>query len=111
MNPSGNRSPERETTNAEMRGVIEGIYARQQRMEAELACTRAALANAEAEGRAVASGANLPEEVPLSVLMKTMMETFSAANIANSGREPTGPRDWKPPVWDGRAETFRDLPP
>ena len=105
---SGNESPIRETTNAEMRSIIEDMYTRQQRMEAELASTRAALANAEASRRATASGANPPEEVPLSALLRTLTETFSAASIANSGREPTGPREWKPPTWDGRAETFRD---
>ena len=77
-------------------------------MEAELASTRAALASAEAEGRLKASGAYLSEEGPLSALIRTLMKTFSAASMLNSGRETTGLRDWNPPTWDHRAETCRD---
>ena len=45
--------------------------------------------------------------------MRQMMEAFTKAQVpaaytANSAGEPSGPRDWKPPMWDGQAETFRD---
>ena len=40
-----------ESTEDEMRRVIEGLYARQQQIETELASTHAALNNAEAERR------------------------------------------------------------
>ena len=96
-----------------MRRIITDLYLRQEQMEAELRMTRTALDHAEAArntdtaSRSRAPGADLPEET-LAVLMRTLIETFSAASASNSTREPSGPRDWKPPTWDGRAETFRD---
>ena len=107
MTPSGSGSPKRETTNAEIQRVLEEMYARQRQMEAELASTRAALKNAEAGRRQEASGAD-PRDPPMNALMKALIESVSAASLSSSAGEVSGPRDWKPPTWDGRADTFRD---
>ena len=87
------------TTAAEMRRALKAIYARQQQMEAELASTRAALENAEADRLSRGSAADRTEEVSVSVLMKTLMEALTATSRSNltPGGEASGPRDWKPP--------------
>lgn len=107
-NLSGNDNPDRDTTNADMRRIIEEMFTRQQHMEAELASTRAALNNSEAGRRARASRSDRPEEVSTNTLLRTLIETLSATSTSNSEREVAGPRDWKPPTWNGRADSFRD---
>lgn len=76
-------------------------------MEADLASTRTALEIAEAERRRDANGTD-PRDPPINALMKTLIESVSAASLSSSAGEASGPRDWKPPTWDGRADTFRD---
>ena len=77
-------------------------------MEAELANTRAALMKAEAERRQATPQTPHREEAPISDLMRTLIEALSATSRQNAVSEPSGSREWKPPTWDGRAETFRD---
>jgi len=96
----------------EMRRVIEGLYARQQQMETELASTRAALNNAEAERR---QGAAEPgpstaasDQISLNTLIAVLTQALSARPQPDPEREAAVPREWKPPSWDGQAETFRD---
>ena len=55
-NSSGADVPVPETSNAEMRRVIEEMFTRQQQMENELASTRAALNSAESGRRVEKSG-------------------------------------------------------
>lgn len=103
---SANRSADgdqSQAAHAEMQRVIEEMYTRQRQMEAELANTRMEAARRQGE-----PGVNQPGEASLSSLMRTLIETLTATTVTNSAREPSGPRDWKPPSWDGRAETFRD---
>lgn len=82
---------------------------RQQQMEAELASTRAALDHAGTDRRQAEPGTTRPnEETSTNTLLKTLIETLTLSSLANTGGEASGPRDWKPPSWDGRVETFRD---
>lgn len=118
----------------DLHSVLQEMYARQERLEADLAMTRAALqqteaarqhaesmrlqeaARQQAEAAHVAdttrqrteTATNLPEDVPMSVLIRTLVETLTANSLLRSTGEASGPREWKPPTWDGRAESFRD---
>lgn len=105
---SGSGSPERDAANVDMRRILEEMYVRQQQMENELASTRAALNKAESGRYAAAPDTNAPSEPSMSELVKTLIETLSARSLTESGEEVSGPREWKPPTWDGRTETFRD---
>jgi hypothetical protein len=107
---SENRSSEQEPTNAEMRNIIERMHERQQQMEAELTRVRADYNSAEAPRRAAASGGvSVPQEEPsMAYFMRSLLETLAQGNGRDNGREVTGPRDWRPPTWNGSAETFRD---
>ena len=96
-----------QNTSPELREILEEMFNRQRNMEAELQSLRAIRDRAEAERQRTAP-APVPSEVPLDSLMRTLLETLTATSLANSAREPSGPREWKPPIWDGRADTFRD---
>lgn len=110
------------------------MYVRQGRMEADMATTLAALQQAEAarqqaellrqEGEArhqaemahlaessrqhTAPATNRTEEASMSSLIRTLIETLTTTSALRPAVEAAGPREWKPPSWDGRAETFRD---
>jgi len=105
---SGNDATDQNVSTAELRQAFEGMFLRQQQLEAELASMRAAASRPEPDMTRTAPTATPQEEVPLSTLMRTLLQTLTAASAANSAREPSGPREWKPPSWDGRADTFRD---
>jgi hypothetical protein len=87
--------------NEEVRRILEDMYTRQQQMEAELASTRAALNNAEAERRQ--RGADTTNTAPsdgrsLNDLLVTLTRALSAFSHPNSEREAAVPREWKPPT-------------
>jgi hypothetical protein len=105
---SGNELPEGVTTNAELRQAFERMYARQQQMEAELASARAALYGSQPAQQPPVPEPSPPAEVPMNDLIRTLLETLNGTSQARSGGELARPREWKPPSWDGRAETFRD---
>jgi hypothetical protein len=106
---SGNEAPERLATNADLQRFIEEMFTRQQNMEAELAATRAAMQQSEAERhQRSAERTQIGEDPSTNALLRTLLETLAATSLSNSAKEVSGPRDWKPPTWDGRAETFRD---
>jgi len=86
--------------------ALEEMFIRQREMEAELRSLRAERDRAETDQRQAAPAPS--EAVPLDSLMRTLLETLTATSLANSAREPAGPREWKPPTWDGKADTFRD---
>lgn len=120
--------------NEDLRSILQEMYTRQGRMEADMATTLAALQQAEtarqqaerlrqeeevrhkAEIAQLAESsrqntvpfANRTEETSMSSLMRTLIETLTINSAPRSAGEATGPREWKPPSWDGRAETFRD---
>lgn len=106
-NPAGNDTSEQDTRNDEMRRAIEEMYTRQQAMEAELRSTQAALNGGEAGRRTEASRSDSRGE-DMNALLRTLVQALSANSLSNSGGEMAGPREWKPPTWDGRADTFRD---
>lgn len=106
-NATGNGAQEQGTSNEEMQRVIEEMYARQQQMEAELRETRAALNNAGTGRRVESLGAD-PQRNETNTLLRSLIEALSANSRTESLGEVSGPRDWKPPTWDGRADTFRD---
>jgi len=105
---SGNDTTEQNVSTVELRQAFEEMFLRQRQLEAELASMRSAASRPEAERPQAAPVATPQEEVPLSTLMRTLLQTLTATAAANSAREPSGPREWKPPSWDGRADTFRD---
>lgn len=107
-NAPDHENPQREMTNAELRNALEGMYARQQQLETEMANTRAAANLAEARLNETTPASSAHEEVPLQVLMRTLLETLTAQAASQPEKEVSGSREWKPPSWDGRAETFRD---
>jgi len=97
-----------EMERAEMRQFLQSMYAQQQAMAAELAATREALARAEAERIQPAPETAAPREEPNAALFRTLLETLTANATTRPVGETTGTRDWKPPSWDGKADTFRD---
>ena len=120
--------------NEDLRNILQEMYARQGRMEADMATTLAALQQAEAarqqaerlrqeeEVRHRAEMAQFAEssrqyavppitrteETSMSSLLRTLIETLTLNAAPRPAGEAAGPREWKPPSWDGRAETFRD---
>jgi hypothetical protein len=103
-----------EAINNEVRQILQDMYARQQQMETELARARSDLDNAEAERRQREAGATnisttaFPDRRSLNDLLATLTQAVTALSRPVPGQEPAVPRDWKPPTWDGHAETFRD---
>jgi hypothetical protein len=78
-------------------------------MEAELAVTRAAIQQSEAERhQRSAERTQIGEDPSTNALLQTLLETLTATSLSNSAKEVLGLRDWKPPTWDSRVETFRD---
>lgn len=100
--------PERDIANTDVRQILEEMYLRQQQMESELATTRAALVSAESRRFTTATDTTPSSEPSMTQLVKTLIETLSTRSTTDAGVEMSGPREWKPPTWDGRAETFRD---
>ena len=76
-----------------MRRVIEEMFTRQQQMENELASTRAALNSAESGRRVEKSRPEVQEEVPISALLRALVETLLATSRANSVGNVSGLRD------------------
>jgi hypothetical protein len=107
-NPSGSGEFEQDSRNAELLNAMRSLFSRQEQIEAELAGTRAAINNAGPTQLLTAPGNHQSETAALTSLVKSLIETLTVTTATNSAREPSGPRDWKPPTWDGRAETFRD---
>ena len=137
---SGEYTPDTGTTQSgnipepDLHSVLQEMYARQERLEADLAMTRAALQQTEAARQHAEStrleeaarqqaeaahfaettrqrtetATNPPEDVPMSALIRMLIETLTANSLSRSTGEASGPREWKPPTWDGRAESFRD---
>ena len=105
---SGNEAPDSITTNAEFRLAFERMHARQLTIEAELANARAELFAARSAQQQPVPESSAPAETPMSDLIRTLLETLNASSQARSVGESSGPREWKPPLWDGRADTFRD---
>jgi hypothetical protein len=99
--------------NDDMRRILEEMYTRQQQMEAELARTRAALNEAETErrqrnGTFTQAGTTPLDGRSFNDLLATLNQVVAALSKPNSAQEVAVPREWKPPTWDGKAETFRD---
>jgi hypothetical protein len=103
--------------NDDVRRILEEMYTRQQQMEVELECTRAALNDVEAErrrGRTNATNASTnASTTPLdgrafSELLATLNQVVAALARPNPERELAVPREWKLPNWDSQAETLRD---
>jgi hypothetical protein len=107
-NYSGNEGPEQEVSDADIRRIVEQMYRRQQQLEAELESTRAAFNNAEAARRRMAPVADPLAETTTNALLRDLVRALTASNRTDSSQEPAVPREWKPPSWDGKAETFRD---
>jgi hypothetical protein len=107
-NPSGSGEFEQDSRNAELLNAMRSLFSRQEQIETELAGTRAAINNAGPTQLLTAPGNHQSETAALTSLVKSLIETLTVTTATNSAREPSGPRDWKPPTWDGRAETFRD---
>lgn len=104
----GNEALDSNVSNGDIQRVLEEMFLRQRTLEAELATMRAAAEQRGSDRQQAAPTTGNAEEVPLSTLMRTLLETLTATSLTNSAREPTGPREWKPPTWDGRSDTFRD---
>jgi len=97
-----------EPASTDIRRILEDMYARQQQMEAELLSTRAALNEAEATRNQRRPSSTATEGRSLNDLVAALTVALSANSSPNSEREMAVPREWKPPTWDGKAETFRD---
>lgn len=76
--------------------ALTGMMNRIQQLESEIqtARSRAEISDAERGGR--------------DSILRDLANTLSTARHQGSGLEPSGPRDWKPPTWDGKAGSFRD---
>jgi hypothetical protein len=109
-NQSVGDAAERTPNESEMRAVLEQMYARQQQMEKELAATRAALERAEAAANQTQPrpAANPADTLLTNELLQALVQSLTAATSAQPAPEHSGSREWKPPTWDGRTETFRD---
>jgi hypothetical protein len=107
-NRSGNEGPEPGVSDADIRRIIEQMYTRQQQLEAELAETRAAFNNSEAARRQTAPTIEPLAETTTNTLLRDLLRALTANNRTDTNQEPAVPREWKPPSWDGKAETFRD---
>jgi hypothetical protein len=107
-NRSGNGAPEPEVSDIDIRRIIESMYTRQQQMETELQETRAALSNSEAARQQSAPAMAPPAETSTNALLRDLIRALAVNNRAEAAQEPQVPREWKPPSWDGKAETFRD---
>jgi hypothetical protein len=95
---------------------LEGLAQRQAEMEelqARYLRMEEALANAEAERNRLlserATEANTTQELLRAFTQSLQsVKALSLTPRAESDGNVSGPRDWKPPTWDGKAETFRD---
>jgi hypothetical protein len=107
-NRSGNEGPEPVLSDGDMQRVIRQMYEHQQQLQAELTETRAAFNNAQAARQPTAPAATLPAEMSTDALLRELLRALTANNRPVTSQEPAVPREWKPPSWDGKAETFRD---
>ena len=69
--------------------------------------TRRALQQSEA-ARSQTQRTEPTTEMSTAALLKTLIETLSTKPPTSVVGESLGPREWKPPVWDGKVESFRD---
>ena len=96
------------TAEEEMRAVIEEMYRRQEVMESDLARTKAALERAlNGRGRQASSAEEMNSPLTTNTLIQNLIDSL-AANRNNPDKEASAPRGWKPPSWDGQADSFRD---
>ena len=79
---------------------MQELYNTQQQMQAELAQERAARLALETGQQATATSSD--------ALMRALLESLSLRTQPNPDESGSAPKSWKPPSWDGRAETFRD---
>jgi hypothetical protein len=70
---------------------------------------RSIISAMEAERNSSASS-QIPEQREMSTndLLKILVRSLTEKPKAEPDVEPWGPREWKPPSWDGRADTFKD---
>ena len=90
---SGNDTTEQNVSTVELRQAFEEMFLRQRQLEAELASMRSAASRPEAERPQAAPVATPQEEVPLSTLMRILLQTLTTTAATNSAREPLGPKE------------------
>ena len=92
-------------SNPTIEEVVQEIMTRQIQTETFLKAAEEAVSSSEIRNRRQQQ----QHEEQMKILLQAIEKlTAAAPNNLTSGGNPTGPREWKPPSWDGRTATFRD---
>ena len=86
----------------DVRQALRQLHQQQMQLQAELQATQAALEAERSRSTQPAAGAVAPDQ------LNALIQALTVKNGSGAAQEATGPRDWKPPTWDGKADTFRD---
>lgn len=86
--------------------ALQQMMERQRAMEIYMKGTEDAIKHAETRFRE--SQQRHEEQVKVLIEALGVLSSRSAPNNSETDTNPTGPREWKPPAWDGKTATFRD---
>jgi hypothetical protein len=91
--------------NATIEQVVQDLMTRQRATETVIKAAEEAVSAAEIRNREMQQQHDEQMRVLLQAIERL---SATAPKDSEGGTNLTGPREWKPPVWDGKTTTFRD---